>query len=287
VPSPESPGYRHCPPSADPNRRPPVNGHIIFRYLLERSGVLREPTVGGVDFIHRTFQEYLAGKAAVEGNAIGELVRNAHDDQWREVVIMAAGHAQPHQCDDLLRGLLDRAEEDQELRLLALACLQASKQIEPDLRRRVESVATGLMPPKSITVAEGLAVAGDFVLDLLPMPNDEEEAAAITTTAMRIGGDDAFEVIARIASNSRWSSSIQSTFINAWDYFDSEKYTLAVIAKLDLSNTLFWVKEIMHRCALQPWGMKTGSLPVAGGCGPGAGGGFPVVPAAAGGAEGA
>ncbi|MBW0011494.1 MAG: NACHT domain-containing protein, partial [Pseudonocardiales bacterium] len=38
----------------------------VLAHLLERSGVLREPVVGRVDFVHRTFQEYLAAKEAVE-----------------------------------------------------------------------------------------------------------------------------------------------------------------------------------------------------------------------------
>ena len=58
---------------------------------MERSGLLREPAAGRVDFVHRTFQEYLAAKAAVDNDEIGLLVTNAHDDQWREVVVMAAG----------------------------------------------------------------------------------------------------------------------------------------------------------------------------------------------------
>src|ERR1035441_5842995 len=80
----------------------------VFRSLLERSGLLREPAVGRIDFVHRTFQEHLAGKAAAENDEIGLLIKNAHDAQWREVVVMAAGHAQPDQCAELLKGLLRR-----------------------------------------------------------------------------------------------------------------------------------------------------------------------------------
>ena len=68
-----------------------VDPQDVFRSLLERSGLLREPVVGRIDFVHRTFQEYLAGKAVVENDEIGLLVKNAHDAQWREVVVMAAG----------------------------------------------------------------------------------------------------------------------------------------------------------------------------------------------------
>ena len=59
-----------------------------------------------MDFVHRTFHEYLAAKSLVASNNIGELVRNAADDQWREVVILAAGQGNTQQTSDLLRGLL-------------------------------------------------------------------------------------------------------------------------------------------------------------------------------------
>ena len=39
-----------------------------------------------------------AGKAAVDHDDIRLLINHAHDDQWREVVVMAAGHASADQC---------------------------------------------------------------------------------------------------------------------------------------------------------------------------------------------
>jgi len=44
----------------------------VFHDLMERSGLLREPAAGRVDFVHRTFQEYLAAKAAVDSDEIGQ-----------------------------------------------------------------------------------------------------------------------------------------------------------------------------------------------------------------------
>ncbi len=67
----------------------------VCRYLLERSGLIREPTPDRVDFIHRTFQDYLAGRAAVRADDIGALIAHAHNDQWRNVIVMAAGHRPP------------------------------------------------------------------------------------------------------------------------------------------------------------------------------------------------
>jgi predicted NACHT family NTPase len=98
----------------------------VLAHLLERSGVLREPVVGRVDFVHRTFQEYLAAKEAVEDQAVDALVSRAHLDQWWETIVMAVGHATPQRREALLRGVLDRADTEpthrRRLRLLAAAC---------------------------------------------------------------------------------------------------------------------------------------------------------------------
>lgn len=91
---------------------PQVQGDAdqVFTHLLIRSGLLREPMAGAVDFVHRTFQDYLGAKAAVEARDFGVLVRNAHDDQWDDVVRMAVGHARVDERGGLLRKLLRRAD---------------------------------------------------------------------------------------------------------------------------------------------------------------------------------
>ncbi len=95
----------------------------VLHHLLERSGVVREPVVGRVDFVHRTFQEYLAAKEAVEDQTVDALVTRAHLDQWWETIVMAVGHATPERRTALLGGVLDRADTEprhcRRLRLLA------------------------------------------------------------------------------------------------------------------------------------------------------------------------
>jgi hypothetical protein len=63
----------------------------VLNFLIERTGLLRFPAKGLVDFPHRTFQEYLAACAAGALNETGELVKHAGDDQWHETIIIAAG----------------------------------------------------------------------------------------------------------------------------------------------------------------------------------------------------
>ncbi|WP_199833664.1 hypothetical protein [Streptomyces sp. NRRL B-3648] len=68
--------------AAMPQVRAQGDAEQVFTHLLNRSGLLREPVPGAVDFVHRTFQDRLGAKAAVEARDFGVLVRNAHDDQW-------------------------------------------------------------------------------------------------------------------------------------------------------------------------------------------------------------
>ena len=65
---------------------------------MERSGLLREPAAGRVDFVHRTFQEYLAAKAAdgqrrdrPAGRRTPTTTSGGRSWSWRQV------HAQPDQ----------------------------------------------------------------------------------------------------------------------------------------------------------------------------------------------
>jgi hypothetical protein len=113
--------------------------------------VIRESVLGRVDFVHRTFQEYLAAKEAVEDQTAETLIARAHLDQWRETLVMAVGHATPERRAALLSGVLDRADAEPRhrrwLRLLAASCLEALKLLArwaPDPRRAVQRALAGV-----------------------------------------------------------------------------------------------------------------------------------------------
>ncbi|MEV0038735.1 NACHT domain-containing protein [Streptomyces sp. NPDC050804] len=206
----------------------------VFTHLLIRSGLLREPVPGAVNFVHRTFQDYLGAKAAVESRDFGVLVRNAHDDQWDDVVRMAVGHARVDERGRLLRQLLRRADRaprlSHRLVLLAAACLEHAPELEPAVRGEVESRAAELVPPRGLADAEALAKAGELVLELLPGPEglDERTAAAVVRTAALIEGDGAFEVVSRFREDSR--SSVISEVSSAWVSFNSQSYAESVLS---------------------------------------------------------
>ncbi|MEV7045700.1 hypothetical protein [Amycolatopsis sp. NPDC051061] len=209
-----------------------VSPRTVFRHLLDRGGVLREPLPGRIDFVHRTFQEYLAAQAAVEEDDIGVLTANAHLDEWREVVVLAAGHAHPAQREHLLDGILNwDAEEPQRLKLdlVALACLETSPELSERLRNEIEDRASTLIPPKSSEVAEALAAAGEFVLDLLADCDPEPpQVPFLVRAAALIGGPGALDLIARHRESS--DPQAVSELLAAEAQFEPMEYAERVLA---------------------------------------------------------
>ncbi|MDJ1137434.1 NACHT domain-containing protein [Streptomyces iconiensis] len=205
----------------------------VFAHLLIRSGLLREPAPGHIDFVHRTFQDYLGARAAVEARDFGVLVRNAHDPQWDDVVRMAVGHARTDERATLLRKVLKRADTEESaahrLVLLAAACLEHAPELDPDVRDEVERRTAALLPP-TLEDAELLAGAGELVLELLPGPEglDEDTAAAVVRVAGLVGGDRAFELIGRFQEDGRWTVARQRGL--AWEHFGTEEYAREVLA---------------------------------------------------------
>ncbi|MGH3824819.1 MAG: NACHT domain-containing protein [Pseudonocardiaceae bacterium] len=136
----------------------------VLQHLLDRSGVIREPALGRVDFVHRTFQEYLATKEATEDQPVDTLISRAHLDQWWETLVMAVGHATPERRAALLAGVLDRADAEprhcRRLRLLAAACLDTAQVVHPEITQRIEAALEQLVPPRSQQETRSLALAG-------------------------------------------------------------------------------------------------------------------------------
>jgi len=221
----------------------------VLRMLLERSGLLREPALAHLDFVHRTFQEYLAAWAAVYGDVIGELIRNAHDDQWREVLVMAAGQANEPQTNRLIKGLLrpvsSTAVTIQRL-LLAVACLDEVRSLKSELRQAVEEKIPSLLPPRSMDQAELLSKAGERLIPLLVQSiphNTQNEVNEVIGTirptiraASLIGGPLALDLIETIVTEiGPYDSPIRNELLRAWQYFDPDEYERRVLNLMDLT----------------------------------------------------
>jgi NACHT domain len=223
----------------------------VLQHLLERSGVIREPVLGRVDFVHRTFQEYLAAKEAVEDQTVDVLVTHAHLDQWWETIVMAVGHATPERRAALLSGVLDRADTEpkhcRRLRLLAAACLDTAQMVDPEVTSRVEAAVEALVPPRGQNETRSLALAGGRVLRRLPAALDgltDASAAACVKTAALIGGPEALRLLARWAPDPR--GAVQRALAQVWRYFDPADYAKAVLRDAPLDEGKIRVEVVEH-----------------------------------------
>jgi energy-coupling factor transporter ATP-binding protein EcfA2 len=242
----------------------------VLRYLLTRSGLLRSPIVGHVNFVHKTFQEYLAAQAAVEDDEIEMLIAHASDDQWREVIVMAVGHAQRRQREDLFSGLLEACSKSDlnsrtRVTLLTVACLQTAAQLDIQTRRKVELVAKDLLPPKTMDEAASLAPVGEMALETLANypPASMSEAAASIRLASLVAGEQALKFIAEVAEK---IGGLQYEVLRAMSAFAPTAYAQQVLARGRFDSELIVTDESVLRYvgvigSLERLRFETSSLP--------------------------
>ncbi|MGA5650195.1 NACHT domain-containing protein [Streptomyces seoulensis] len=217
------------------------DGRAVLESLRDRSGILRSPTLGRLDFVHRTFQEYLAAEEAAEEDRIGNLIERAHLDLWRETIIMAAGHANRPQREDLLAGILDRATAEpryaRKLRLLAASCQETLPELSAPLGERVDAAVHALLPPRRTTDPAGLAAVGTSLLRKLPRSlgelTENQAVQTIRTTSL-IGGPEALGLLTEYSDDERHE--VRRALISAWSYFDADAYADAVLSAFPLQK---------------------------------------------------
>ncbi|MGW0287734.1 NACHT domain-containing protein [Streptomyces sp. NPDC003236] len=233
----------------------------IYRHLLVRSGLLIEPIEGTMQFIHRTFQDYLGARAAVENLDFDFLGGNAHLDQWEDVIRMAVSHARPAERTRLLTGLIERGDTSKDIRrrlhLLAAACLDDATELDPAVRTEVQRRAEKLIPPRSVAQARALADVGPVVLELLQGPEQlsHDEAYFTVLTAVRIGTDAAIPVLTRFRNVE--DLRVRAELALAWSRFDTDRYAEEVIAHLQEHGLYFVVSSSRELQALRRFGGRS------------------------------
>ncbi|MEU6198424.1 NACHT domain-containing protein [Streptomyces sp. NPDC047061] len=228
----------------------------VLDHLIQRSGLIREPVLGRIDFIHRTFQEYLTAKQASEDGDVEPLVAKAHLDQWRDTVIMATGHANSPLRRELVDGLLCRIEAEpryrRSLRLLVSACFETMPDVPRDLSSRLDECLSSLIPPRSESEANSLPRAGDAVLRFFPNSLSglkEGTAANVVKSAYLINGPEALELLSGYASDSR--ALVQQQLVLGWDHYDSEEYSQEIVSRIPLNDGVLTLGNSEHLSFVQ------------------------------------
>ncbi|MDX3370731.1 NACHT domain-containing protein [Streptomyces sp. ME02-6987-2C] len=209
-----------------------AGGEEVYRALLLRSGLLREPAEGRVDFLHRTFQDYLGARLAVQEMDFDLLVNHAHLDEWDDVILLALAHARPKEAEQMLRRLTELGTPRGTL--LAAAGLRYAAEVAPTVRGRVEDGLATHVPPTTFEAAREVARAGgDLVLGLLPGPEDgidDGTAARVVHTAVSVGSEAALQFLSRFREHT--GADVQEFLATSWNRFDREQYAREILAHL-------------------------------------------------------
>ncbi|WP_433360751.1 NACHT domain-containing protein [Actinoplanes sp. CA-142083] len=219
----------------------------VLDQLALRSGVLRRPVSDRVDFLHKTFQEYLAAKALLDEGDLDALIQNAHQDQWREVTVMAVGHARRKEREYILRGLLHRADSTPEvarvLYLLAASCLTHAVTVDRDLVELVKARVAALIPPQSLAEVDQLASAGEMVLDLIPDPGElsETEGIHVLQVLHRFPIEDTVAVFARLATSGE--RGVRAYISTQWPTGACDEYADVVLSGMPLDDLVVKVSS--------------------------------------------
>ncbi len=165
----------------------------VLNYLIERTGLLREPGKDYVDFPHRSFQEYLAACAFGAANEAGDLVNHVSNDQWHETIILSAGTKTGGVPfgNSLIQKLLDTAEAPgclphirQQCFALAVACLETARQVSPHLKERAYAHLSEIVPPKDFTEARNVSAAGESILKYLTYKEWKGEGVEVVASCV-------------------------------------------------------------------------------------------------------
>ncbi|MEV6613064.1 NACHT domain-containing protein [Streptomyces sp. NPDC051051] len=213
----------------------------VLRHMLNRSGVLEERTQDSIQFIHRTFQDYLAAREFQDSDCLQELLGHAAQEEWQDVVLLAIGHCRTSEVEKVVDDLLAQGDAHEghqrwNLHLLAAGCAAEAVFLPQGKRDAVAERLKAFMPPKDVLQATEVAKLGPYVLPMLPGPEGlpEDVQLLVATTLTRIGTVDCLPLVRRYAA--RPNRVLRQFLAAAWGDFPAEPYAREVLARMRLDD---------------------------------------------------
>ncbi|WP_417192253.1 NACHT domain-containing protein [Streptomyces silvae] len=232
--------------------------HILI-HLLNRSGLLQEHTDDTYQFAHRTFQDFLAAKELIEDDHLKELLGHAGEEQWQDVILLAAGHCGRRELPVLVEGLLEAglahgegSQSRTEIHVLAALCEQHATWLDRSVRDRVRQSTAALFPPADSEQASMLARLGPAALAHLPDPEsvapDDPALVPVVNLIGSIGGSEAVPYARAWALR---HPDLGLHFEFSWPNYPAQVYAREVLAHLDLKHALISVGDRDQLAALR------------------------------------
>lgn len=149
------------------------NPLLLIDYLIQRTGLLREPATGKIDYIHKTFMEYLGAKAIARKEEWALVNSNLVNPFWKETIIMCFNQMNQRIATTTLEKLLQTHEErhNDEVLFMASLCAQNASDIKIEIGEKIDEKIKKLIPPMRRDI-DRLASAGTYII---PFLNNKEE----------------------------------------------------------------------------------------------------------------
>ncbi|MGW3285530.1 NACHT domain-containing protein [Streptomyces sp. NPDC001002] len=162
----------------------------MLRFLLDRSGLLQERADDTVQFIHRTFQDFLAAKEFHESGYLPELMEHAGTEAWQDVIVLAVGHAARPEVSHLIETLLGCGDSTEQrssrfyYHVLAARCATNAQLLNQLVMNSVKARISALMPPRDSEEIDQLAGLGDWIVGVLPDAEELSDRVALNTVRL-------------------------------------------------------------------------------------------------------
>lgn len=151
-----------------PNHHERYDVGNVLNFLIERSGIIREPEEGVISFIHKTFMEFLAVKAICRNCDWDILVKEACNVNWRETIIMCFDEMGNSNIDYVLKNLVEKAkmENDDRYILMSSLCVSNTKFFCSPIKKEIDKKINEMIPPSDEKIEE-MAELGSYLLSFL------------------------------------------------------------------------------------------------------------------------
>ncbi|MBT2382701.1 serine protease [Streptomyces sp. ISL-11] len=212
----------------------------VLTHLLNRSGLLQERTADSIQFIHRTFQDYLAAKEFQDSDSLDELLGHVAEEQWQDVIRLVIGHCgrkeEERVIDALIAAGRSASREDAwSVRTLAAQCAISAASLDDTRHAAVWEGLRELGAPRRTSEIDHLASLGPEVLGILPGPDglDDTEARHVVRVLTPLG-DAAKPLLKRYGQHE--DLFVRTAVAHAWTFSVARRYAREVLAPMRLDD---------------------------------------------------
>ncbi|MFE6283700.1 NACHT domain-containing protein [Streptomyces sp. NPDC057877] len=216
----------------------------VLGFLVDRSGLLQERADDAIQFIHRTFQDYLAAKEFHESGYILELLKHVTNEEWSDVFVLGVGHATRKDAHDLIERLINLGDKaayrDRRwyLHMLAARCASSLLTLDAGLSQRVRDGIRRLMPPRDGRESMELGKLGDWFVDLLPeaVSLDEVRAYHVVRALIQVRSARARRALRPFAAHP--AEGVRDCVVSGWDTQPVDEYAREVLYGMDAPHVV-------------------------------------------------